>query len=113
MKRKRLTVPIVLLTLAFACLFSATVFSGEHPWDADHSSGSGGSAGIPGGSSSLDDPTPPAVVVTSAPYPSNPGLDLRSQIFFKVWQITAKYFYPRLAPLKNTRTNSHVVERAK
>jgi hypothetical protein len=114
MKRKKLTVFLVLLALAFICLFSATLFAGEHPWDADKGGGSGGSNGIPGGGTiSPGDTTHAVTAAANANRYVTPPLDIRSLIVFKVSYYTAKFFESRTTSLKSTKTSNRAAETAR
>ena len=91
MRRKKLTMMVALLTCALACLISASVCAGEHPWDADH--GGDGSTGIPGPITPSPDPGTSGIVSVARPG-GQPGADLRSVFLVTVSYYAARYFMP-------------------
>ncbi len=108
MRCKKLTMFLMLLTFALACLISASAYSGEHPWDADKGNGGGGSSGIPGPTTPTQpDPGAGVVAGVSHPQPSQ-GWDLRSILFFRVSFYATRLFMPG-----NTETNTPKVMKLK
>ncbi|HVP06946.1 MAG TPA: hypothetical protein VMS71_03815 [Candidatus Acidoferrum sp.] len=94
MRCKKLTMFLMLLTFALACLISASVYSGEHPWDADKGNGGGGSSGLPGPTDPTQ-PDPGAGVVASAWHPQpGQGADMRSVLIFRVSYYVTRLFMP-------------------